>query len=460
MTQTQAFDAIIVGAGQSGPFLAVKLAEAGWKTALIEREHLGGTCINDGCTPTKTLVASAKVAHMTRRAADYGVNVGAPTVDMKAVKARKDAVVNASIANLTSWIGATANLTLIRGQAAFVGDKTIDVGGERMSAPKIFLNVGARATMPDWPGLADVDALDNTSILALDVLPEHLIVAGGSYVGLEFAQVFRRFGARVTVVEYADRLIAREDDDVSALARRLLEAEGIEVLVGARDFAAAKTGGGVALTLTVNGAPRTIAGSHLLMAVGRRPNTDGLGLDRAGVKTDARGYIPVDDELRTNVEGIWALGDVNGRGAFTSTSYNDFEIAHANLLGAGGRKVSDRFPAYALFIDPPLARAGLNKTQARASGKSVLRGFYPMARVARAKERGETEGFMEVLVDAATKRILGATLFGLEADEVIHSLINVMSADAPYSVIERAVPVHPTVSELLPTLLGALTPLA
>lgn len=456
---TQEFDAIVVGAGQSGPFLAVKLAEVGWKTALIERQHLGGTCVNDGCTPTKTLVASAKVAQMARRAAEYGVNVGSLAIDMKAVKARKDAVVNASVASLTKWIGSTANLTLVRGEAAFVGDKTVAVNGEEMTASKIFLNVGARATMPDWPGLAEVGALDNTSILDLDVLPEHLIVAGGSYVGLEFAQIFRRFGARVTVVEYADRLIAREDDDVSALAKQALEAEGIEILVGARDFAVAKAGGGVELSLTVGGAARTIAGSHLLMAIGRRPNTDRLGLDRTGVKMDARGYIPVDDQLRTNVEGVWALGDVNGRGAFTSTSYNDFEIAYANLLGDGGRRVSDRFPAYALFTDPPLARAGINKTQARSSGRSVLRGFYPMERVARARERGETQGFMEVLVDAETKRILGATLFGLEADEVIHSLINVMSADAPYTVIERAVPVHPTVSELLPTLFGTLKPL-
>ena len=456
---SKAFDAIVIGAGQSGPFLAVKLAEAGWKVALIERQHLGGTCVNDGCTPTKTLVASAKVARMARRAADYGIRVGPVAVDMKAVKARKDAVVGASVASLTSWIEQTANLTLIRGAAAFVGDKTIEVGGERMTAPKIFLNVGARAVMPDWPGLATVGALDNTSILALDVLPEHLIVAGGSYVGLEFAQMFRRFGARVTIVEYAERLIAREDEDVSELARRLLEAEGIEVVVGARDFSVAKHGDGVALGLTVGGAKRTIAGSHLLMAIGRRPNTDTLGLDRAGVRTDARGFIPVDDDLRTNVDGVWALGDVNGRGAFTSTSYNDYEIVHANLLGGGGRKISDRIPAYALFIDPPLARVGLNKTQARASGKSILRGFYPMARVARAKERGETEGFMEVLVDAATQRILGATLFGLEADEVVHSLIAVMSADTPYTVFERAVPVHPTVSELLPTLFGTLKPL-
>jgi pyruvate/2-oxoglutarate dehydrogenase complex dihydrolipoamide dehydrogenase (E3) component len=456
---TQEFDAIVIGAGQSGPFLAVKLAEAGWKTALIEREHLGGACVNDGCMPTKTLVACARVAHVARRAAHYGVNVGAPTIDMKIVKMRKDEVVNTAVGNLTSWIGGTANLTLIRGQGAFVGDKTIVVNGERLSAPKIFLNVGGRASMPDWPGLSDAGALNNTSILDLDVLPEHLIVAGGSYIGLEFAQIYRRFGARVTIVEYADRLIFREDEDVSALARRLLEAEGVEVLVGARDFAVTKDASGLTLSVTVAGASRAIAGSHLLMAVGRRPNTDGLGLDLAGIKMDARGFIPVDDQLRTNVEGVWAMGDVNARGAFTSTSYNDFEIVAANLLAGGQRRVSDRSLAYALFIDPPLARVGINKTQARASGEAILRGFYPMARVGRAKERGETEGFMEVLVDADTKRILGATLFGIEADEVIHSLINVMSADAPYTVIERAVPVHPTVSELLPTLFGTLKPM-
>jgi pyruvate/2-oxoglutarate dehydrogenase complex dihydrolipoamide dehydrogenase (E3) component len=396
---------------------------------------------------------------VARRAAHYGVNIGPPTIDMKVVKARKDEVVNTAVGNLTSWIGGTANLTLVRGQAAFVGDKTVAVNGEQLRAPKIFLNVGGRASMPNWPGLAGAGALDNTSILDLDVLPEHLIVAGGSYIGLEFAQIFRRFGARVTVVEYADHLIAREDEDVSALARRLLEAEGIEVLVGARDFAVTKDTSGLTLRVNVAGAPRAIAGSHLLMAVGRKPNTDDLGLDLAGVKMDPRGFIPVDEELRTNVEGIWALGDVNARGAFTSTSYNDFEIVCANLLGGGARKVSDRFPAYALFIDPPLARAGVNKTQARASGKSVLHGFYPMERVGRAKERGETDGFMEILVDAETHLILGATLFCIEADEIVHSLINIMAAGAPYTVIQRAVPVHPTVSELIPTLLGGLKPL-
>ncbi len=456
----ETFDAIVIGAGQSGPFLAVKLAEAGWKTALIEREHLGGTCVNDGCMPTKTLVASARVAHMARRAADYGVIAGPIAIDMRMIKARKAAVVDGSVANLTTWITGTANLTLIRGHASFVDPHTIAVDDRLLAAPKIFLNTGGRAVMPDWPGLAQAGALDNTSILELDVLPKHLIIAGGSYIGLEFAQIFRRFGSRVTVVEYADRLIAREDDDVSALARRLLEAEGVEILVGARDFAVERRAGGIELRVTAAEQTQRIAGSHLLVAVGRRPNSDNLGLDKAGIQTDARGFIVVDDQLRTNVDGIWAMGDVNGRGAFTSTSYNDHEIVAANLLGNGGRKVTERIPAYALFMDPPLARAGINKAQAKASGRPILRGTYPMARVGRAKERGETAGFMEVLVDAETQRILGATLFGIEADEVIHTLITTMAADVPYTVIERAVPVHPTVSELLPALMGTLAPLA
>ena len=456
---TRTYDAIVIGSGQAGPFLAVDMAKAGWNTAFIEREHLGGTCVNDGCTPTKTLVASAKVAQMARRAADFGVSVGPVSVDMRAVKARKDAIVGASVASLTSWVESTANLTLIRGHAVFEGPHEVSVNGERLTAPKIFINVGGRSVMPDWPGLAGSGALDNTSLLELDVLPEHLIVAGGSYIGLEFAQAFRRFGARVTVVEYADRLIFREDEDVSALAKSVLEKEGVEFVLGARDFAVKREGDRIDLSVTSGGAAHTISGSHLMVAIGRRPNTDRLQLDKAGVAMDARGFITVDDELRTNVEGVWALGDVNGRGAFTHTSYNDYEIVAANLFGRGPRRVSERISAYALFIDPPLARVGMNKTQAKASGRKVLRGYYPMSRIGRAKERGETEGFMEALVDAETRRLLGATLFGIGADEIIHSLINAMAGDLPIETILRAVPVHPTVSELIPTMLGALKPL-
>ena len=454
------FDAIVIGAGQSGPFLAVRLAKAGMKTALIEREHLGGTCVNDGCIPTKTLVASARVAHMARRAADYGVLTGGEiSVDMKAVKARKDRIVQASLDSLASWIAGTENLTLIWGSARFTGPGTVEVEGESLTAPRIFINTGGRPTVPDWPGLADVPYLTNTSMMALDTLPDHLIVAGGSYIGLEFAQMYRRFGSRVTVVEYADRLIAREDPEVSDTVREILEAEGITVHLAVRDNAVERQGQGVRLTAKAGGNPVTVDGSHLLLAVGRLPNTGDLNLEAAGVKTDARGYIQVDDELRTSADGIWAMGDVNGRGAFTHTSYNDFEIVAANLLDNDRRRVSDRITAYALFTDPPLGRVGRTEAEVRASGRPALKGVLPMTRVGRAKERGETQGFMKVLVDRETRLILGAALLCIEGDEIVHSLLDIMAAKAPYTVIQRSVHIHPTVSELIPTLLGSLKPL-
>jgi pyruvate/2-oxoglutarate dehydrogenase complex dihydrolipoamide dehydrogenase (E3) component len=456
------FDAIVIGSGQAGPFLAVRLARAGMKTLLIEREHLGGTCVNDGCIPTKTLVASARAAHVARRAADYGVRIaGAVTVDMKAVKARKDAVVQKSLDSLDEWLKGTANLTLAWGHARFVGPHAVRVGDEVYEAPKIFLNVGGRAVVPDWPGIGEIDYLTNTSMMALDVLPEHLIIAGGSYVGLEFAQMFRRFGARVTVVEHAERLIAREDPEVSLEVQAILEREGVECVFGARDFRAARGAGGsgVSLSLNAGGKAHALAGTHLLLAVGRRPNTDDLGLDRAGIQTDAKGFIVVDDQLRTSVDGVWAMGDANGRGAFTHTSYNDHEIVAANLLDNEARRVSDRIPAYALFTDPPLGRVGMSESEVRAAGRPALVGVMPMTRVGRAKERGETQGFMKVLVDAETERILGAALLCIEGDEIVHSLLDVMAAGAPYTVVRRAMHIHPTVSELIPMLLRELKPL-
>jgi pyruvate/2-oxoglutarate dehydrogenase complex dihydrolipoamide dehydrogenase (E3) component len=455
------FDAIVIGAGQSGPFLAVRLAQAGQKVALIEREHLGGTCVNDGCIPTKTLIASARAAQVARRAGDFGVLTGPVSVDMAAIKARKDAVVAESVENLGDWIGKTENLTLIWGDASFTGPKTIVVGAETYTAEQIFINVGGRASVPDWPGLAEVPYLTNTSMMGVDRLPEHLIIAGGSYIGLEFAQMYRRFGAEVTLVEYADRLISREDPDICDLAKSILEKEGVRVILGARDFAVARQGETIRLSITAAGRPVTVEGSYLLLAVGRKPNTDTLGLDTAGIATDKHGYITVDDQLRTTAPGVWASGDVNGKGAFTHTSYNDYEILAANLLDNDPRRVSDRISAYALYIDPPLARIGMGEAEAeaKASGRKVLRGLMPMTRVGRARERSETEGFMKVLVDADTKRILGAALFGIEADEVIHSLLDIMYADAPYTVIQRAMHIHPTVSELIPTLLADLQPL-
>jgi pyruvate/2-oxoglutarate dehydrogenase complex dihydrolipoamide dehydrogenase (E3) component len=454
------YDAIVIGSGQAGPSVAAGLAAAGRRTALIEREHLGGTCVNDGCMPTKTLVASARAAHIARRAADFGVLIGGPvSVDMAAVKARKDAIVAQAQANLTRWLDGTPGLDLHWGHARFVGPNAVDVAGKRLEAPKIFINVGGRPVLPDWPGIDRVPVLTNTSLLELDSLPEHLVVIGGSYIGLEFAQIYRRFGARVTVLEYAKRLVAREDPEVSRELRQILEREGIRFHLAVRDATVRANRTRVQIEFDDGDGPQWLEGSHLLAAVGRRPNTDDLGLEHTGVATDARGFITVDEQLRTTVPGIWALGDVNGRGAFTHTAYNDHEIVLAALHGGDPRTIDDRISAYALFTDPPLARIGLSETEARASGRQVLVGTMPMSRVGRAKERGETQGYMKVLVDAQSERILGATLLCIEADEIVHSLLDAMYAGASYKLIQRAVHIHPTVSELIPTLLGTLRPL-
>ena len=455
------FDAIVIGAGQAGPSLAARFAQAGKRVALIEREHLCGTCVNDGCIPTKTLVASARAAHVVRHAADFGVNLaGDFKVDMRAVKARKDEVVNESIASLTTWLGGLPGLTLIRGAARFTGSNRVRVDDDELSAPQIFINTGGRPTAPDWPGLRDVPYLTNTSMMALDTLPGHLIVVGGSYIGLEFAQMYRRFGSRVTVIEAAPRLIAREDAEVSDAVRAMLEEEGVAIHLGAKNLAMARVGADVRVGFDLDGAAaQSVVGSDLLVAVGRQPNTDGLGLDAAGVQVDARGFIAVDDELRTSVPGVWALGDVNGKGAFTHTSYNEFEIVAANLLDGGTRRLSDRVSTYALFTDPPLGRIGMSESEVRASGRAALVASLPMARVGRARERGETTGFMKVLVDAQTQRILGAALLGIEADEVVQLLLLAMAADLPYTRITQTMWIHPTVTELLPTLFAALKPM-
>jgi pyruvate/2-oxoglutarate dehydrogenase complex dihydrolipoamide dehydrogenase (E3) component len=456
----KSYDAIVIGSGQAGPFLAVQLAQSGLRVALMESEHYGGTCVNDGCIPTKTMVASARTAHVARRAAEYGVTLGgAVSVDMKAVMARKNRIVQQSINGLTQWLQGTAGLDLVRGHARFTGPHTVDVEGESFSAPKIFINVGGRAVLPDWPGLDRVPVLTNTSMMSLDVLPRHLVIVGGSYIGLEFAQMFRRFGAQITVLEVGERLIAREDPEVSAEVQAILEREGVRFVLGVAGARVEPQGSDVRVTFTADGVEHDLNASHLLAAVGRRPNTDDLGLQAAGIHTDSRGYITVDDQLQTNVEGVWALGDVNGRGAFTHTAYNDFEIVAAKLLHGEQRSVNDRIPAYALFIDPPLGRVGMNEAQVRATGRPALVGVMPMSRVGRAKERGETQGFMKVLVDAQTERILGASLLCIEGDEIVHSLLDVMAAGASYRVVQRAMHIHPTVSELIPTLLGQLVPL-
>lgn len=447
------FDAVVVGAGQSGPFLAVRLAEAGRTVALVERRGLGGTCVNDGCIPTKTLVASARAAWVARHAADWGVAIdGAVSVDMKRVKARKDAVVQDSRDSLSSWIGSVKGLTLVEGQARFTDERTIAVGDDELSFEQAFLNVGARALVPEIPGLAGVPFLTNHTMMDIDFVPEHLVILGGSYIALEFGQMYRRFGARVTILERGPRLLAREDEDVSAEVKKFLELEGIDIRT---DVKVERVDAGPSL-VTNQG---TITGTHLLLAVGRVPNTHDLGLDRAGIETDARGFVRVDDELRTSKKHVWALGDCNGRGAFTHTSYNDFEIVSQNLLDGASRRVTDRLPIYGVYTDPPLGRVGMSSAEARASGRKVLVGKRPMTRVGRAKERGETHGFIKVLVDADSKEILGASILGIEGDEVVHSLADVMYAKAPYTTITHAVHAHPTVSELVPTALGSLSPL-
>ena len=454
---TERFDAIIVGAGQAGPPLAGRLTAAGRRVAIIERKLIGGTCVNNGCIPTKTLVASAHAAHLARRGAEYGVGTGPVSVDMAKVKARKDDIMLTDRNGVESWLDGMDGCTVFRGHARFEDPHTVRVNGDLLHGDRIFLNVGGRAVVPDIPGLSDVEFLTNVSILELDTLPSHLVIVGGSYIALEFAQMYRRFGAPVTVVERGPRLASREDEDVSATVREILEAEGIDVVVGADDVRISKKDKGFELTPCAGAAP--IAGSHLLLAVGRRPNTDDLGLEAAGVRTDGRGYIVVDDQLKTNVDHIWAMGDCNGKGAFTHTSYNDFEIVAANLLDNDPRRVSDRITTYALYIDPPLGRAGMTVGQVRASGRKALVGKRPMTRVGRAVEKGETQGFMKVVVDAATDEILGAAILGVGGDEAIHAILDVMSAKAPYTTLSRTMHIHPTVSELIPTMLQEMSPL-
>ncbi|WP_066897934.1 FAD-containing oxidoreductase [Mycolicibacterium houstonense] len=457
MAPAQSFDAIVIGAGQAGPPLAGRLTAAGQTVAVIERKLVGGTCVNYGCIPTKTLVASAHAAHLARRGAEYGVGTSEVVIDMAKVKARKDSIMLSDRRGVEDWLEAMDGAELIRGHARFVDPHTVDVDGRLLRAERIFLNIGGRAVVPDFPGLDGIDYLTNVGILDLDRLPEHLVIVGGSYIALEFAQMYRRFGARVTVIEKGPRLTSREDEDVSAAIKDILEAEGIEVVLNAAGIRFAKRDGGFEVTPRDGAEP--IAGTDLLLAVGRAPNTDDLGLEHAGVRTDKRGYIVVDDQLRTSVDHIWAMGDCNGKGAFTHTSYNDFEIVAANLLDDDPRRVSDRVTSYALYIDPPLGRAGMTVDQVRASGRKALVGKRPMTRVGRAVEKGETQGFMKVVVDAETEEILGAAILGVGGDEVVHAVIDVMTAKLPYTAISRTMHIHPTVSELVPTMLQELKPL-
>jgi pyruvate/2-oxoglutarate dehydrogenase complex dihydrolipoamide dehydrogenase (E3) component len=455
------FDAIIIGTGQAGPALAARLAAAGMTVAIIERHKFGGTCVNTGCIPTKTLVASAYAAHAARRGAEYGFDItGDVRVDMKRVKARKDEVSGRSNRGVEDWLRGLKNCTVIQGHARFQSSQTVVVNDDVLQGDKIFINVGGRASIPAMPGIQDVPFLTNSSMMNVDFLPEHLVIIGGSYIGLEFGQMYRRFGSQVTIVEMGPRLIGREDEDISEAVRQILEGEGIQVRLNAKCLSLAKRNSGIAVRIGCNEGPPEVVGTHLLLAVGRSPNTNDLGLDRAGVATDQRGYIVVDDHLQTNVAGIWALGDCNGRGAFTHTSYNDYEIVADNLLNGDHRRVSDRIQAYALYTDPPLGRCGMTDAEIRKSGRAALAAKLPMSRVGRAVEKGETQGFMKVSVDADTKHILGGAILGTGGDEVVHVLLDVMYAKAPFTVVQRAMHIHPTVAEFLPVVLSKLEPVA
>jgi len=458
---TESFDAIVIGAGQAGPPLAVRCSKQGWKTAVIERQRLGGTCVNNGCIPTKALVASARAAHVARTGAAHGVMIDGPLrVDMARVKARKDEVVQHSRDGVRQWLASAPNITVIDGHAVFTGPHRVRVGERVLEAPRIFVNVGGRAAVPDIAGINEVPFLNNERIMHVDRVPEHLVVVGGSYIGLEFAQAYRRFGSRVTVVEMGPRLIAREDEDVSEAIRTILKGEGIEMRLNATCLSLQRRGERIGVGVDcAQGAP-VVEGSHVLIATGRVPNTHDLGLQAAGIATDARGYITVDDGLRTNVDGVYALGDCNGRGAFTHTSWNDYEVLAANLFDGAQRSVATRIPTYALFIDPPLGRVGMTDAQVRASGRPALVAKLAMTRVGRAREMGETQGFMKVSVDAQTKRILGAAIVGVHGDEVVQAVLEVMRSDMPYTVITEGMHIHPTVTELIPTLLQSLAPMA
>lgn len=457
---TAHFDAIIIGAGQAGPSLAGRLTQAGYKVAMIERKLFGGTCVNTGCIPTKTLIASAYVAQKVRTAQSYGVTIsGSVAVDMKAVKARKDEVSGKSRKNVEGWLRGMKNCTIYDGHARFRSAHEIEIGNEVLAAEKIFINVGGRAIVPPFPGVDKVPYLTNSSMMELDFLPRHLVIVGGSYIGVEFAQMYRRFGSEVTIVEKGARLIQHEDEDVSSTVKEILEKEGIHIRLNAECIRLERHGEDIAVGVDCSSDSSASIGSHVLLAVGRRPNTDDLGLENAGITLDERGNIQVDDQLQTDVPGIWALGDCNGKGGFTHTSYNDFEIVAGNLLDNDPRRVSDRILTYALYSDPPLGRVGMTEDQVRRSGKPALIGTRPMTKVGRAVEKGESEGFMKILVDATTKQILGASILGTSGDEAIHCILDIMYARAPYTTLQRAVHIHPTVSELLPTVLGDLKPL-
>lgn len=455
----ETFDAIVIGAGQAGPALATKLAGSGLSVAVVERKLVGGTCVNVGCTPTKAMVASAHAAFVARRAADFGVVTSGPVkVDLAKILERKNGIVMKSRNGVTGWITGTKGCTLVRGHARFESPTTVRVGDRVLEAPRIFLNVGARPSVA-IKGAETTPYLTSSSILDLEVLPEHLIIVGGSYIGLEFAQMFRRFGSAVTVVERNAQLLSDEDEDISTALRAMLEAEGISFRTNATCIELHHNGASVSVSLDCKEEPSGIAGSHILLAIGRVPNTDDLGLDAAGIEVDERGFVRTDEHLKTTSPHVWAMGDCNGRGAFTHTSWNDYEIVADNLLDGGTRSTADRISVYTLYTDPPMAHIGMTERQVRATGRPTLLAKRPMSKVGRAVEKGETIGFMKAFVDAETRMILGASIFGVGGDEAIHSMLTCMYAKKPFDLISEAVYIHPTVAELIPTMLQEMIPL-
>ncbi|MDR9418077.1 FAD-containing oxidoreductase [Gracilimonas sp.] len=454
----ETFDAIVIGTGQAGPSLAARCAAEGLKTAVIERDKFGGTCVNTGCTPTKAMVASARAVYMARRGDEFGVEIsGDISVNLKKVKARKEKLVKNSTEGVEGWLRETENLTVIEGHARFTDNYTLQVGNRLLTAEKIFINTGARPFVP--PALQEVDYMTNAEVMELEKVPEHLVIVGGSYIGLEFGQMFRRFGSQVTIIEQGEEIIGREDPETSKTVREILEEEGITFRLNSKCISASQSKNEIIVNIDCASGSPQVKGTHLLVATGRRPNSDDLGLEHTDIELNNRNYISTDDTLQTSVEGIWALGDVNGIGAFTHTAYNDFEIVAANLFDNDPRKVSDRILNYSLYTDPSLSHIGMYEYEAQESKKNVLIGYREMSRIARAKERGETKGFIKILVDADSKKILGATIVGIDGDEIIHSLLDIMYADQPYTVISRAVHIHPTISELIPTILQNLKPL-
>jgi pyruvate/2-oxoglutarate dehydrogenase complex dihydrolipoamide dehydrogenase (E3) component len=451
------YDAIIIGSGQAGTPLVFRMASQGKKVAFIEKEHLGGTCLNVGCTPTKTYVASARRMWDAHHGEELGIVIPEGAyADLKKIKARKDALIQKSVSGIAAGIEKNENITYFKGEASFTGPKKVSVGNEELTADQIFINVGGRPFVPN--GYEDVPYLTSTTILDLEEIPKHLIIVGGSYIGLEFGQMFRRFGSRVTIVEMGDTIIGREDPETSAAILKFLKDEGIDFRLQATCITAnSEANGNISVQVDCKlGGPPKIDGTHVLLAVGRKANTDTLNLEATDVIANQRGFIEVEDFLRTNVTGIYALGDCNGKGAFTHTAYNDYEIVAENMFDGKQRKVSDRITTYNLFVDPPLGRAGLTKKEAIAKGYNVLEAKREMSRISRAKEKGETNGFMSAIIDADTNKILGACVLGTGGDEIISSLLNIMYADAPYQIIRDSVQPHPTISELIPTMLESL----